>query len=1588
MDAPFSDDGDNMPEVGLGGLPVAGGLPYEAQDARQPRGFSGIGGFGSQSGPLSLFALSRRMLKDLLGARTPFSFYVLRCILGQRGIREGPATTALFPIPLPVMDVWSGPKGLGIVRRRRLAQRRLLSLVIMALNYIHSPDPWKSFKALWRRPSKIHLDAHSRLMALVKAGGPSQTFDFLRCGRKSFQLSARLEEIFDALQKLGLSDSSKYHSASSGAPVSVRNDCDELVPYRPLSAKRVKLTGQGSWDCGDYLSELFYLPFKEPRINMFDIQPPPGAFPDVSGSTGEEEFALALVWDAKNLLRLYPEDLCPKELSSYTRVFGNYKDAESDRQIGDRRGQNFREGRLAGPSKSLPTMTSLLQICVARYDEVLCGSATDRKDFYHQFFVTDEKASLNCLFPKFDLTRFIECKAHDSYVEKFLKKSKYDRAAQGDMLHGFSSRGPYPADTKVVACFGALFQGDHLGVELATDSHSNLLCEAGLLGGESRLRSDFPLACDAKVDGLVIDDYFCLSRESRALSPDLSASGSVAAFNLAKKVYSREGLIGSDAKDVVGSLVYKVCGAEIDSSLESVDRGVVFAAAPLDKRMSLALFSAASAALPYTSDALHACLLGSWVSVLMMRRQLFAILNESFGVVPHDELDTERPVLRPLSRKAAEELLLLACLAPIAGSNLAVPFGDRLFATDASSGKGGIAEAACGADVCRALWLAADRKGSSVPLGSGLSEVLEDYDPLHEVLPSQPEDGAALKKIGEVDRPIGLRFDFIEICGGSGVVTKELIKRGVVCGPVFDLSFSNAYDLCDLKVVRWLIHLLESDRLKSFLVAPPCTSFSAAAYPSVRSYRQPRGYNQKLPKVHLGNVLAFVALCLLFVAYKQKKIGLGEQPRRSKMRWLAEWRRLVALGAVECAVASCAYGSPHQKEFGLIGVNIVLEGIARRCTRDHTHIPIQGKYTKPSAVYCPGLAAAFAELFHQHLIEYDFQMRSEDVDISGLESILANDVSVGLAWKQSAAWEWKRSSHINVLEGKAALRLFEKVAYSGGDLRLPFLCDSHVARSAIAKGRSPSGALQCLLKKVCATCVGYGLYPAGVFSPTRYNPGDAPTRDLPMPIPFANMLCAGASPLQLRALAMMRGLRRWICGWIRLVLLLCPGVLDFLCDSSSSWRRHPSFCYRPGGRSVDFDSTLGNPGEGHPLLLVLCSLCVGPLDASLAVASCSFFGIVPSSAIIISCSGFPGVIGAPKRWDGGDEERKQARVGITLHDGRRVTAGTSNVRKILLENFFDWLRGADVSPDSLVFASPPDLDRLNSKLVEYGRLLFDEGKPFYHYCETINALTVARPLIRRSLQQAWDLAFIWGSYEPAEHHVAMPFQILIALISAAWSWGWRREASIFALAWGALLRIGEVLDAFRKDLVLPCDVGYTIDYVLLKICEPKTRYRAARHQAGKLEQVDLIEVVRIGFEGLLPNEKLWNMSGSTLRARLTSLMKALALPHLTGQVPKVLTLASFRPGGATHLITVSESAELVRRRGRWASFKTMEMYLQEVAASTYLNDVSSIARENVLLALRNFPELMSQIRKFVACKIPETTWYFLLYPQGKMRQNG
>jgi len=209
--------------------------------------------------------------------------------------------------------------------------------------------------------------------------------------------------------------------------------------------------------------------------------------------------------------------------------------------------------------------------------------------------------------------------------------------------------------------------------------------------------------------------------------------------------------------------------------------------------------------------------------------------------------------------------------------------------------------------------------------------------------------------------------------------------------------------------------------------------------------------------------------------------------------------------------------------------------------------------------------------------------------------------------------------------------------------------------------------------------------------------------------------------------------------------------------------------------------------------LLLSSLCYGlcsPLPSPL------FWIFVLSCPV--SCQGARGAPSDPFVVGHGDAARQRARSGIELGAGRRVTESTATARTALVENFRRWLSSCGYDFE-LFLANPPDLDRINSVLAEYGRFLFGAGKPYYHYSESINGLVSIRPILRRSLQQAWDLAFLWGSYEPHEHHIAVPHQVLIAIVSVCLCWGWIREAAVFSLAFGALLRIGEIFNATRAQ---------------------------------------------------------------------------------------------------------------------------------------------------------------------------------------------
>lgn len=196
---------------------------------------------------------------------------------------------------------------------------------------------------------------------------------------------------------------------------------------------------------------------------------------------------------------------------SLTRAFNNFKDIDNDRQIGDRRGMNSQEGKVLGPSRNLPAGSDLVDLALHPRTECLKIYATDRRDFYHQFWVTPEKARCNAVGPKVPLSSLHGLHAVDCFISQNKERPRASREDGGDgLLDGgsdaFFTRPSLLLDN-VHVCFKSLFQGDHVGVEVATAAHENLLKTRGLLADSDRIIANVPFHGGPVCQGLVIDDF-------------------------------------------------------------------------------------------------------------------------------------------------------------------------------------------------------------------------------------------------------------------------------------------------------------------------------------------------------------------------------------------------------------------------------------------------------------------------------------------------------------------------------------------------------------------------------------------------------------------------------------------------------------------------------------------------------------------------------------------------------------------------------------------------------------------------------------------------------------------------------------------------------------------------------------------------------------------------------------------------------------------------------------------------------------------------------------------------------------------------
>ena len=1532
----------------------------------------------------------------VLRSRTAFSAFLHTTLRVSPSACDRPAKS-LFPLPVPRFGLFER-KSNGSRERKKLQKGRAFHVMIMALNFWYSGFTFIPVESLSRRPSSVQKAALKRLSDLFQTFGSSgETFTVPSSGQRSSTLLALLSDLTDFFTWEGLSGDAYFGFQGSkegwlGVTVPFNTGrAEELRPYRSLDPSRLRLHGTAAWDPRPYLPPDLWMAYNEPDSILYTDDYDMNDIPCVEKECPEKVLQLAWLWDINGLLYLRDKPVPKRCIFSCMKVFNNYKDSQVDRQITDRRGRNQLESKILGVSRGLPSGQSISQLEVKRDQNVIIY-CSDRRDFYHQLKVPERKAEENVMYPPISAELLRGTKAFEELVNRRKKFAHRPREEVGDGLGGaaFVPKNVLLPESLYV-CFNAVGQGDHLGVEHATAAHRGLLKDRGLLRFDTELRGDRAYWGSDVADGLVIDDYYIISLEKG--NGDKAGCG----VQLAQSAYEENGILGSPHKDIIAQQKAKLTGAELDASPEARSRDLVLLGAPVHKRLALAFVSLQLAKLLAVTDSLLACLVGGWSSALLYRRPFMSIFDRIHRCVDFSKIDSASPKLHKFPRDAAQEIVLLACLCPLISSDLRASISEELYATDASELGGAAVATKLSEDEARALWRCGKKKG-------GAARMLSRHEALVQRVNPDWHEENFIPSVEHPAKPLAFRFHFIEVCGGAGKVTAELSKRGWVCGPIIDLDRSRAYNLGKLEVILWLIHMIEEGLLDSLMLEPPCTTFSGAAHPCLRSYRNPRGFNPRHDRTLVGTTLALRALSLMYLAAVSEVAALLEQPLRSKMAWLKEWVALLELGLChEEKLASCMFGSPHMKEFRLLAANMMTNNLARRCDRSHSHIPIQGKWTKPSAVYTDALAAEFAEAFDRALV---FKLRKEKLHehkVEGLENPLVNDMLLAKKWTLRKSWRWKGSSHINVLEAATVGKLVKELACERPRTRFSLAVDSNVTLCAMCKGRSPSGALKPILRRIGACLVVGCLHPSLHFAPTRLNPSDPPSRGRELDWPTMSFFG------HLGFFAMMEilekpGMRRFAANWVRLSFAVLSGFAPWLGSQEAwrfshwksrnfpvryaikgpsstegyleAWHEFPSsarlnWISRPDHSSqMDFDSTLGFPGEGPSFVPVTLWIFLGlwifglwisrgllsRASPSLPLMQRSFggrsFGVWWFvGLLVVLCPGARAMecgsrILMPR--DAADIKRAALRGSLELQSGRPVTGKTQDHRDKLLRSFGQWLRARSMSlADVIDPASPIEVEQINLIVERYGRELFAAGRPYGHYSETINAITARRPKLKRVMQGAWDLAYTWLREEPPVHHVALPWQLLTAMIAASFTWGWIREAGVLALSWGGLTRIGEVFSACCGDLLLPRDVLFTTHFALLQIREPKTRYRGARHQVARADHLQLLQVIDLAFMSLNKEDKLWPFSPQTMRLRFQKLLKAFDL-HGPVAGSKGLDLGSLRAGGASWLLLCTEDASAVQRRGRWLTPKIMEIYVQEVSSIQFLQKLTPTVRDKVL----------------------------------------
>ena len=204
----------------------------------------------------------------------------------------------------------------------------------------------------------------------------------------------------------------------------------------------------------------------------------------------------------------------------------------------------------------------------------------------------------------------------------------------------------------------------------------------------------------------------------------------------------------------------------------------------------------------------------------------------------------------------------------------------------------------------------------------------------------------------------------------------------------------------------------------------------------------------------------------------------------------------------------------------------------------------------------------------------------------------------------------------------------------------------------------------------------------------------------------------------------------------------------------------------------------------------------------------------------------------------------------------------------------------------------------------------------------------------------------WQQFEPGHGRPVLSAPILRAVTSLCLLWKWYRWLGITLIGFLGMLHPAEFIHLVRSDLLLPEDTLSDSPVFYVHLRNPKTA-RFARKQHCKIDDPTVLAYVTAVFGSFQPSCSLFPGGPAAYRRRWNLVLGKLGVEvsmHHRGATPAVL-----RGSGATALYLQSEDLGLIQWRGRWAQMKTVEHYIQEVAAQSLLAQMSPSSRNIVKL---------------------------------------